>query len=175
MTQLAWRDEPISKSHDRENFDCGEPHLNDYLRRHARKNHERGASKTFVALSRADERKIVGYYSLSPAALAFQRTPEIIRRGLARYDVPGFRLGRLAVERGMQGNGLGGQLLLSAARRCILASSEVGGIILLIDAKNEHVAGWYGRYGPIALADEPLSLVLPLAPIAMLLRSEGKL
>ncbi|OZA93193.1 MAG: GNAT family N-acetyltransferase, partial [Erythrobacter sp. 34-65-8] len=31
-----WREEPISKAHDREAFDCGEAELNEFLRRHAR-------------------------------------------------------------------------------------------------------------------------------------------
>jgi hypothetical protein len=32
--------------------------------------------------------------------------------------------------------------LLAAGRRCLLVSVEVGGVALLIDAKNEKVAGW---------------------------------
>jgi len=40
------------------------------------------------------------------------------------------------------------------------------GVALQIDAKNADVAQWYAGYGTVALEDRPLTLVLPLAPIA---------
>lgn len=174
MTLPRWHEEPIGKHHDREAFDCGEPALNDFLRRHARKSHELGGAKTFLAIDDADGRRVLGFYSLSPAAVDHARTPAVIRRGLARYDVPVFRLGRLAVARPLHGQGLGGQLLLLAGRRCLLAAAEVGGVALLIDAKNAQVAGWYESYGAVPLADKPLSLLLPLATIKAALIAGGK-
>ena len=165
MTPGDWHETPVSKAHDREGFDCGEPALNQFLRRHARQNHASGGSKTFVATPLADQAQVLGFYNLSPASIDYARTPMIVKRGLARYDVPVFRLGRLAVDLTMQGQGLGGQLLLSAGRRCIRAAAEVGGVALLIEAKSDRAARWYQGYGASALLDAPLSLVLPLATI----------
>ena len=170
----AWHEEPINKQHDREAFDCGDEALNEYLRRYARKSHERGGAKTFLAIDDADHNTILGFYSLSPASVGYARTPEMVRRGLARHDVPGFRLARLAVGRALQGRGLGGQLLLAAGRRCLLAAAEVGGVVLVIDAKNERVAGWYASYGAVPLLDAPLTLLLPLATIEAALKKAGK-
>ncbi len=170
----AWHEEPIDKKHDRDTFDCGEEALNEFLRRYARKSHELGGAKTFLAIDDADDKTILGFYSLSPASVNYARTPDIIRRGLARHNVPGFRLARLAVDRRLQGRGLGGQLLLAAGRRCLLAAAEVGGVVLLIDAKTERVAGWYASYGAIQLMDAPLTLLLPLATIANALKKAGK-
>lgn len=170
-----WHEEPISKKHDREGFDCGEDALNEFLRRHARRSHELGGAKTFLAIDNADNETILGFYSLSTASVAYARTPEIVRRGLARHDVRGFRLARLAVDLKLQGQGLGGQLLLAAARRCLLASAEVGGVVLVIDAKNERVAAWYASYGAVPLLDAPLSLLLPLATIEAALKKAGQL
>ena len=161
----TWHEEPISKKHDREAFDCGEEALNEFLRRHARRSHDLGGAKTFLAIDDGDKKKILGFYSLSPGSVEYARTPEIAKRGLARHDVPGFRLARLAVDRNVQGQGIGGQLLLAAGRRCLRAASEVGGVVLLIDAKNDRVARWYTSYGAAPLLDTPLSLVLPLATI----------
>jgi GNAT superfamily N-acetyltransferase len=171
----AWHEEPINKKHDREAFDCGEEALNEFLRRHARKSHDLGGAKTFLAIDDADKETILGFYSLSPASIEYARTPEIIRRKLARHDVPGFRLARLAVDRRVQGQGIRGQLLLAAGRRCMLASAEVGGVVLVIDAKNEKMAGWYARYGAVPLLDTPLALLLPLATIEAALKKAGKL
>lgn len=175
MTLPPWHEEPVGTHHDREAFDCGEPALNDFLRRHARKSHERGGAKTFLAVADADNRQVFGFYSLSPASVEYARTPEVIRRKLARYDVPVFRLGRLAVARSWRGHGLGGQLLLLAGRRCLLAAVEVGGVALLIDAKNAPVARWYESYGAVPLLDQPLSLLLPLSTLHAALAAAGKL
>ncbi len=175
MTIPLWHEEPISKRHNREVFDCGDAALNDFLRRHARQTHERGGAKTFLAVRADDTSSVLGFYSISPASVEFAQAPDIIKRGLARYDVPAFRLGRLAVDKPMQGRGLGGQLLLSAGRRCLRASQEVGGVALLIDAKNEDVARWYAGYGALPLLDAPLSLLLPMASIRMALETAEKL
>lgn len=174
MTSAAWHEEPINKTHDREAFDCGEEALNDFLRRHARKAHDLGGAKTFLAIEDTDDKAILGFYSLSPASVEYARIPEILKRGLARHDVPGFRLARLAVQRRLHRQGLGGQLLLAAGKRCLLAASEVGGVVMVIDAKNQGVAGWYARYGALPLLDPPLTLLLPLPTIGAALKATGK-
>jgi GNAT superfamily N-acetyltransferase len=171
----SWHEEPIARTHDRDSFDCGDAALNTYLRQHARKSHEQGGAKTFLAIDDTDGKGILGFYSVSPASVAYERTPELVRRGLARHEVPAFRLARLAVALPAQGQGLGGQLLLTAGRRCLFAASEVGGVALLIDAKNERVAQWYAGYGAMPLLDAPLSLLLPFATIHAALAAAGKL
>ena len=148
MKPNAWHEEPIAKRHDRDVFDCGEAPLNEFLRLHARKSHEMGGAKTFLAIDNADNKTILGFYSLSPASIKYSRTPEIVRRRLAR-----------------QGRGLGGQLLLAAGRRCLLAAEQVGGVALVIDAKNDRVAKLYASFGAVPLLDAPLTLMLPLATI----------
>lgn len=175
MSLLDWREAPISKAHDRDAFDCGEAELNAFLRRHARQSHEKGGAKTFVATPVDDGKRVLGFYSLSPGSIDYARTPALLKKGLARHDVPVFRLGRLAVDRTVQGHSLGGQLLLAAGRRCILAAAEVGGVALLIDAKSERAAGWYAAYGALPLLDAPQSLVLPLTTLEAALKAAGRL
>ena len=175
MSVPSWHEEPIGKTHNRQAFDCGEAALNEFLQRYARKSHELGGAKTFLAIDDRDNKAILGFYSLSPASVAYARTPERVNRGLARHDVPAFRLARLAVDRRVQGQGLGGQLLLAAGRRCLLAAAEVGGEALLIDAKNERVAQWYASYGAVPLLDAPLSLLLPLKIIESVLQAAEKI
>lgn len=164
----AWREEPLGRSHDRKHFDCGEPALNEYLARYARQNHESGGAKSFVAIPPENPTRILGYYSLCPTSLEYARTPDVVRHGLGRYNVPVFRLGRLAVDRSVQGKGLGGQLLIAAGRRCLAVATQAGGVALLIDAKNERAAHWYAGYGAVALLDAPLTLLLPFSVLASL-------
>lgn len=166
MTALpVWREEPIARHHDRGAFDCSSDALNDYLHRFARQNHENGGAKTFVAVPVEETRRILGFYTLSPASIEFARVPDVIRRGLGRYEVGVFRLGRLAIDRRSAGLGLGGQLLFAAGRRCIAVADQVGGVALLIDAKDERAARWYEGFGALPLIDAPLSLVLPLSTL----------
>jgi predicted GNAT family N-acyltransferase len=98
----------------------------------------------------------------------------LARLNLGRHDVGGFRLARLAVSKSLQGQGLGGQLLAAAARRCMRASQEVGGTALMIDAKDERVAQWYASYGAVRLNDAPFSLLLPYGLLTAALRKAGK-
>jgi GNAT superfamily N-acetyltransferase len=163
---VDWLEQPIARHHDRKHFDCGSPDLDAYLARYARQNHETGGAKTFVAVSPAEPTRILGFYSISPGAIEFARVPADLTRKLGRYDVPVFRLGRLAVDRSVQGRGLGGELLLAAGERALAVATEVGGVALAIDAKDADAVRWYQRFGALPLLDDPRKLVLPLAVVA---------
>jgi len=98
------------------------------LQRYARQNHDSGGAKWFIAAPANAPARVLGFYTLSPASLDYSRTPAVAKKGPGRYDVPVFRLGRLAVDTSVQGRGLGGAFLLRAARRCMIVAREVGGV-----------------------------------------------
>ncbi len=175
MTLPAWHEEAITRKHDRKAFDCGDASPNDFLQRYARQSHDLGGAKTFLAIDDADNTTILGFYSLAPGALTYANTPETLRRGLAQHEVPGFRLARLAIHIDLQGQGLGGQLIGAAGRRCLRAATEVGGAIIIIDAKNDRAAKWCAGYGAVLLKDTPLTLVMALATLEAELRKAGQL
>ena len=163
---LTWREEAIARRHERHGFNCGSPELNEYLRRYARQNHDSGGAKTFVAVRPSEPSRILGYYSISPGAVEFARVPAALTKKLGRYEVPVFRLGRLAVSVSVQGQGLGGELLLAAGSRALAVAAQVGGVALAIDAKDARAASWYERFGAMRLLDDRLKLILPLDTIA---------
>lgn len=165
-TGVAWVERALARHHDRASFDCGSPALNEYLRRYARQNHDSGGAKTFVAVPAATSNTVLGYYTISPGAMAFANAPASVTKRLGRYEVPVFRLGRLAVAVAMQGQGLGADLLLAAGARALAVAGEVGGVALAIDAKDDRAAAWYERFGALRLLDDRLKLVLPLDVIA---------
>jgi hypothetical protein len=105
----------------------------------------------------------LGFYSISPGSIEFTRVPANPTRKLGRYDVPAFRLGRLAVDRSMQGQGLDGDLLLASGERA-----------LAIDAKDDKAARWYERFGALPLLDGSLKLILPLGVVADAIRATGE-
>jgi hypothetical protein len=159
-----WHEEPICKKHKLETFDCHDNGLNDFLIRHALKSHQWGGLKTFLAVADDCSGTVIGFYSLGPVSIQTCR-PDVAPWGERRREQAGFRLQYLAVDRRVLLRGLDGQLLLAAGRRCILASMEIGGIILFIAAANDEVASWYASYGAMPLLDMPRCLVLPLASI----------
>lgn len=175
MTVPAWHEEPIAKANDRKSFDCGDADLNKFLLRFARQGHEQNAAKTFCAIADAPPHEMLGFYSIAPASVAHDAVPQAMTRGLARHKVPGFLLARLAVDKTIAGRGLGGQLLLAAALRCLRVAEEVGGVLMIIEAKNDRAAKWYHGFGAEPLADRPLTLVVPLATFAAALRDTGHL
>ncbi|WP_024508380.1 hypothetical protein [Bradyrhizobium sp. ARR65] len=175
MTFPAWHEEPIAKSHDRKAFDCGDDALNTFLLRYARQGHEQNAVKTYCAIANDTPSRVLGFYSLAPASVAHDVVPAVMTKGLARHKVPGFLLARLAVDKTVAGEGLGGQLLLAAALRCLRVTEEIGGVLMVIEAKNEPAAQWYRGFGAEPLTDQPLTLVAPLTTFADALQAAGRL
>jgi GNAT superfamily N-acetyltransferase len=161
-----WHEQAITQGGDRAAFGCGVAALDIFLKKYARQSHERGGAKTFLAVEDANPSSILGFYSLNPGCLAYDRVPLSVSGKLGRHEVPVFRLARLAVDQRWHGQGLGGLLLLAAGRRCLRVAAEVGGVALWIDAKTEKAANWYKSYGAIPLLDSPLTLIIPLSTIA---------
>ena len=175
MTLPSWREEAIAKSHDRQSFDCGDPEMNDFFRRYARQSHEQNASKTFCAIDASIPMRVLGFYTIAPCSVAHEGVPASMTKGLAQHEVSGFNLARVATDITVSGHGLGGQLLAAAALRCLRIASEVGGVLLIIDAKGERAVQWYASYGAEPLANQPLTLVMPLATFAAGLKAKGLL
>lgn len=155
------RIEPIGRQHRRENFDCGEPTLNEYLLRYARQNHINSIAKAFVAID--EGKQVHGYYTLSAASVEFAELPEAYKKRLPRY--PAARIGRLAVDMGLHGKGLGEYLLIDALQRVLGAADEIGVKIVLVDTLNKRAKAFYSHYGFSELPEHPMTLFLPIETI----------
>ncbi len=149
--------------------------MNEFLLRYARQNHEQNASKTFCAINSATPNRILGFYTITPSAVAHANVPTALTRGLAQHEVPGFKLARLATDVNVAGKGLGGQLFAAAALRCLRIATEAGGKLLIIDAKSERAARWYASFGAQSLEDQSFTLVMPLTTFAADLKTKGLL
>lgn len=162
MTRAPFLIAALDAAHDRSGFDCGTPALDGYLREQVSQDIRRRVAACFVALT--DELRIAGYYTLATASVPLADLPDPMRRKLPRYPaVPAIRMGRLAVDVAYKGQGLGGALLFDALRRA--ARSEIPGVALIVDAKDDQAAAFYRHHGFIPLADSPLTLFLPLATV----------
>ncbi|MCK5798125.1 MAG: GNAT family N-acetyltransferase [Deltaproteobacteria bacterium] len=162
----TWLIESLSRDHDRASFDCGEVALNEFLQKLARQQQKKNVGRTFVAVPAPGAATVLGFYTLSAGSVAFDMLPETLGRRLPRYPVPIARLGRLAVDRSMQGQGVGASLLQDALLRVArIALSDLGIHAVIVDAKNENARAFYERYGFISFSDLPLTLFLPTKTI----------
>jgi GNAT superfamily N-acetyltransferase len=147
----------------RESFDCGQESLNLYLRQFARQHHEKGISKTFVAIPESESTIIAGYYSVCMAQIEFLSIPSSQQKGIPReYPVPAMRITRLAVDKAFQGRKLGQELLMEALTRALRLSSEVAVYAVVVDAIDDKAKQFYLKYDFIAYTDYPDSLFLPV-------------
>lgn len=167
MNEPALVVEPLGPHHDRAAFFCGEPILDAYLQRQASQDIRRRVAQVFVALGDSPGR-IAGYYSLSATSFEKDELPPTSAKRLPHYPVPAAILGRLAVDRALQGQGLGETLLLDAIRRIVRASATIAVHAIVVDAKNDRAVAFYEQYGFRAFASERRRLFLPLDTIERL-------
>ena len=137
--------EPLGKQHNRATFTSGQPAIDDWFRRRASQDERRNVARIFVAL---DHEGIVGFYSLSSYTLALDDLPADLARRLPRYDaVPAARIGRLARDERVRGQGVGELLLADAVRRILGAARSVAVFAIVVDAKDDNAVGFYRRFG----------------------------
>ena len=160
MSDSTFFVELLENRHDRKNFDCGEPTLNDYLGRFARQNMKIGSSRTYVA-SQLESNRICAYFTLSAGAVALTDFPSEVRKGWPRL-VPAVHLGRFAVDRSFQGQQLGRSLLDAVFQKAIQTAAIVGITVIEVWALNETAQHFYQKFEFQALLDDPFHLYLPL-------------
>lgn len=152
--------EPLAAHHRIEAFSCGEPMLDEWLRRRALANQASGASRTFVVTD--NDFQVMGYYALAAGAVAHQEATRPIRQNMPD-PAPVMVLARLAVDVRVQGMKLGGALLQDALRRSVLVSQNTGVRALLVHALNDRARQFYEHYGFKASPAHPMILMLGLS------------
>ena len=150
---------PLGSEHSCIDFSCGEPVLDDWLKRRALPNQVSGASRTFVVADQ--DHRVWGYYAMAAGAVSHQLATGGVRRNMPD-PVPVIVLARLAVDRRAQGAKLGGSLLQDAVKRALNVAQNTGVRALLVHALNEPAKRFYEYYGFQASPTEPLVLMLRL-------------
>lgn len=163
-----WIIEKFDKHHDRDAFSCGVEDLDTYLQRYASQNEKAGVSQHFVAVPKAGDSRVLGYYALSAGSVAFEVVPNDLKKRLPRYPIPVAQMGRLAVDQSMQGKGLGIDMLIDALARIARVADEVGIHAVEVVAINDAAKQFYLKYGFTELKDDPRHLYLPMKAVKKL-------
>lgn len=153
---------PLAPDHVLSDFECGEPILDEWLRRRALNNQMTGASRTFAVVD--EKNHVRGFYALAAGAVAHQLATSAVRRNMPD-PVPVLILGRLAVDRQAQGIKLGAALLQDAVRRALAVAQNTGVRALLVHALHERAQQFYERYGFQPSPVHPLTLMLRLGTV----------
>jgi GNAT superfamily N-acetyltransferase len=153
---------PLLATHVMDEFDCGEPVLNDWLRKRALKNENSGASRTFVV---CQNNKVVGYYVLATGSVMHQHAPSKVRRNMPE-PIPVMILGRLAVSKHMQSAGLGRGLLRDAILRTLGVSKQAGIRALLVHALSDAAHKFYRQCGFVESPVDTMVLMITLKDAA---------
>lgn len=167
-TSPAWVIEPFDRlRHDRSGFDCGLPLLNNWLATKVSQFEKKDLARTYVLVETGNT-TVKGFYALSNHTVVYEALPEDQAKGLPHIDMPVVLIGRLAVDRSVQGQGLGEFLLIDALRRAEYLASKIGIRAVEVDAINEDAKRFYERFGFLTLKDDPRHLFLSMTVIRKL-------
>ena len=153
--------ERLAPSHELEEFDCGTPSLNEWLKRRARRNEQEGASRTYVVCA---GKQVVGYYCLAAGSVCCLDVPGRVRRNMPD-PIPVVVIGRLAIHRDWQGQRLGRALLRDAVLRTLNAAEVAGVRAILVHAISEDAKRFYQSCSFMESPTNPMTLVVTLEDI----------
>jgi GNAT superfamily N-acetyltransferase len=162
--------EKLNAVHDLLQFQCGEPELDDWLKRRANQNEESRASRTYVVCV---GKQVVGYYALAAGAAAHAHVPGRVRRNMPN-PVPVMVIGRLAIDAGFQGRGIGSALLRDAILRTVQAAEIAGIRAILVHAISENARRFYEKSGFVSSPVDPMTLMITVAEAARTLSGPDK-
>ena len=159
-----WTVEPLTQSHERADFSCGHPSLDDFLVEYASQYARRKLGTTYVAVV-AGQPRVLGYYTLAPSHFQFANAPADLLKGLPKHPVPSLLLARLAVTNLERGKGLGRYLLLDAFDRCLRVAREVAFRAIEVEAIDDLAAAFYAKYGFLPFPTDPHHLAIAIETV----------
>ena len=161
--------EPLADHHELRNFDCGEPSLDDWLKRRARANQVSGASRTYVV---SDDNRVIAYYALASGAVTMDTATGRFRRNMPD-PIPVAVLARLAVDRAWRGQRIGRALFRDAALRVTNAADAIGIRGIVVHAISDEAKSRYLTLGFDPSPREPMTLMVTLPDIRAVLDEEA--
>lgn len=161
---MTYHSTRLDERHVVEDFDCGVESLNRWLNNEARRAQQSDTARVWVWTDNPGALQVRAYFAFAPSGIA----REEISGGLAGGQsglIPGWLLGRLALDARLQGSGLGEELLVDAIGRIAGAAQAGSGRVVIVDAVDDNAALFYAKYGFIPVKHTPNRLVIKLATI----------
>ena len=142
----------LGDDHHLDAFTCAKPPLDAWLQSQARRAQSAGTARTYV-WTRPRSSAVLAYFSIAPTQVVRSQVPRPLGGGYS--VIPAYLLARLALDHTLQGQGLGGELLLDALARIIDAAAVGGGRLIVVDAIDDQAAAFYRRHDFVSVGDSP--------------------
>ncbi|MBS1523440.1 MAG: GNAT family N-acetyltransferase [Bacteroidetes bacterium] len=159
----------LTGDYHKQKFQSGTNQLDNYLHHQAGQDVKRKLTAVFIYPG--EDQTIKGYYTLSNDALSRKNIPENLLKKLppAYASLPVTLLGRLAVDKSFQHQGIGALLLADALKRSYhTAVSSIGSMAVVVDPIDENARRFYLKYGFINLPGSG-RMFIPMGTIAQLI------
>lgn len=146
--------------HKRDQFDSGEPILDEWLRRYAGQNRRRDTAATWV-ITDADD-VVIAHASVAMTGIDRSAAPAKLAKG-APDPVPAVLLGRLAVDKRYASLGVGTALTAHVLATAVELNEKAACRSVVVTALNQTARTWWQRLGfhPF-YPDDPAELDLHL-------------
>jgi GNAT superfamily N-acetyltransferase len=135
--------EALTEAFDLGGFESGQADLDTWLKQHAATTEARRTGRTFVW---HDDRRVVAYFTIAAHLFVRDYLPRSLGRGNPA-QIPAVLLARLALDKALHGQGLGGELLADALSRIVVATRVVAARFVVVDAIDEAAHGFYEHHG----------------------------
>ncbi len=149
----------INDTHVLTQFDSGEPSIDTYLSKALKNQAERNAVVYVICIK--DTQRVVGYFTLSNGSVPRLTAPGALKRN-APTEIPVTILGRMGVDRSIQGMGYGQDLLAAAIEISMETSERVGSKALLVTALSDSLKRFYQKAAFTPMPDGSMTLYLKL-------------
>ena len=159
---MAFTSEVLGEHHDRTVFNSGSVDLDRWLRDHALHTSAMNTGRTFVWHS--GDGVVVAYFTLAAYLVARESLTKRSGRGSPNV-IPSILLARLALDRSLQGKGVGAELLWDALSRAVAANRQAAARLVVVDAIDEHAASFYEHFGFEPIPGNPTRLVQKMSSI----------
>jgi GNAT superfamily N-acetyltransferase len=153
-------------------FDCGVGSLDIWLVKHARAAAGAGSARTYMVVD-SEQDRVVGYHALSLASIEHADATERGRRGMPQDPIPAMLLARLAVDKAVEGRGIGSFLLRDAMGRALSVAEQAGVRLMLVHALNDEARSFYEHFGFEPSPTDPMNLQLLVKDIRLALDGTG--
>lgn len=154
----------VKEELDCSNFDCGEGALNDYIKSYVSQDEKKNLCRAYV-LVEDDTAALMGYYTLSSSSVQFEEFPDELKKRFPRYPIPVALIGRLALDKAHQGQGIGAELIADALKRALQISKEMGFTAVIVQAKNAAAVTFYKKFGFVQFHGIPEKLAISIKTI----------
>lgn len=158
---MTWLSAGLDEHHRLDEFDCGDDSLNRWLIHNARRADLQDTARVYVWTGPGDDR-VVAYFAITPTRVS--RDDEGISKSAAVLDqVPGYMIAKLAVDRSIQRQGNGTDLLFDAIGRIVGAAELGGGRLIVVDAIDDSAHAFYRKCDFIPVTSNPHRLYMKIA------------